>query len=695
MHESFKYGTPSMKLYSKIKGSVIVPTYKSIKLSPNPYTKTVSSTSWEEDYEKLRFETLSFVEKPYSKETFQYLQRSIENKLVPLSYEYVNLLELVFFHRYFNSKKKEDVLSFGAKMSYELDNDQSLEINIVDGIDMPEVLNNGWKLDDMYINISQFLYKGKLYRIMCEPWVAYYKSRNILYEHTVLNIYNKHKEYFESKNVYISPNSHLDYKLDIDRMNHDILFEKIEQLSLGDSLLYLTTSQFGNHTVTCVIRIHKKLKYKLDAICYFVDSNLFDIRDNKKEIEQLIVQRLSRGRFYKINYTFRILFPSVALNSFVSSNNLMDFFLPEGYCATIAIIFSSFFLQFFLNSPHVHRFDVEKVTQQVYNVCIGMIATPVDKHNFWFFFVKNYVFKTFLEHYELDSKKPLSLQRGVFSDAWSDIAETGFPAGYDLQLIFQQDQSRFEKLNDKEKLQITRLDINTVAVNSDSLNSNYFRMLYLINKYRMVQMFFGIVLYDEHTDFSVTDTFSRLDVDNNNVKYYVLRMNHVNHLLYSGSGNYLPRYKNWKRFVEIGMALQFSSLSGKEILTLTKHGMIQQIFPSGVIQHFTRFHIFGIKEEVRNRTREHVADDTDVQFILGTTPNRVPLMEPTTTETEEDYSMDLTGADIDDAIDSFKKISVSDRSLDSHRKPVFRKTMHSKKQNPTHRRSLSGKFTRR
>ena len=714
MHASFKYGYPTSKKhigesvfvpkylskshtpnsYIDEKQSLFVPNYLSKSHPPNSYIdektnitsatllKSPRASSWEEDYEKLRLETLSFVEMPYSDKVFEYLVRSIEYHIFHSSpcYEWLNLLQMVYLNRYF--KSANDSLKFGAKMSYELEKDKSLEIKKIKGIDLPDIIENGWKIDNVYIKISQLLYKEKIYKVFAEPWAAFYKSRSILYEHTVLSLYNQQRKNFESKNIYVSPSVHIDYDGDIDIMTHEIFFEKLKELPLKNTLLYLTTCSFGDHSVACIIEIRKRFEYIADATCYFIDSNTVDLRENIQAMEDVISKRM-RGHFRKIKYKFRILFAPVALNF-----GMRHMFEAEGICGTVAIIFVYFFLQCFLNYSDVQTLDVEHVARQVYSAGVGMINTPVDNSNLWACFIKNCVFKAFLEHYELDGNRPLDQQRGFLSDAWSDVTETGF----ELQLIYEQDQSRYSLLDETEKSEVNKL-FDTLVLDKDSLNFNFFKMMYLILKFQMCQMFFGIILYDENTDVSLSDTISSINVNDNNVKYYVMCMHHVFILLSISSGHNLIRYKNWRTFIKNGMDIFFSSLSGKETLILTRDKIIQQNVLFGT-KEYTRFHIFGIKEKIRNTTREH--ESTDVEIILGTTPThvQVPIKSHLTVPSNTDFT-DETETSTNETIDLFKKLDVSDRFHTSHQKHVFRKTMHSKKQNPTYRQSLSGKFTRR
>jgi len=589
-----------------------------IRVSKSHYSpKRDFSLKRNDDYKKLRLKTIKFLqETPIDLKRFKKLEEAIRyrllNDIVP-SYSYANLLEVIYIHRLLNTSKSVTA-SFGARISHELDDDSSLEIvSLPNGLEMPDILRNGWKLNYMTIKISPLLHNSRLYKIINDPWEGDMDYIRGLYEDIVINFYNRNSAAFEEKNVYVHPHAYFYSKglhIDTEGIRVNVL-PKIRELQETNEpnkfFFYIATCHYDEHIVTLIIHVERWRRIgegendgDVTATCYFIDSNTTTFIENEVNLYSSNIQA-EISECLRIPTFFLQHNPLEELN--IGEENMFSY---EGYCGVVAIIFINFMLQLLLDTEYFDS-NIMKIGRQLelkieklYDLCISMKNTYADEENhLWFYVIKNCAIKTFLSFFELDENKTLKQQHSYlgiwnFSSIFDDL-------GYSL--VKNADNWRYNIGHQKGKSQLNIRQL----ISSGQISTNYMKLAYRMLHSDCLPNFFGILLFDDDEQYtlnSIRNTIESIPVKDNRVKYYVINKDHRNYVFATGDSLCYDRWVNY--ILNEGMIVDFSSLSGKENLTMTKDGMLR----NGKL--YKNFHIIGINRLENIKKRKMYDDYKDV-----------------------------------------------------------------------------------
>jgi len=558
-----------------------------------------------DSYETLRLKTLEFINDPDFDE-FDRLERAIRRLVYrEISYSCAVLLELLYCCKYSYSKSKG--AGFGATISHELDHDDTL------AVDVESLLHGLKKLPrrvrdqtGLYAALVQSLYNGKIYRIVNDPWEASKENIEKMYRHFVLEFYREHRTHFENNRIYVHSNPNFfmffyDHPKKMDEVNLKKEFsQKIITLPVGQSFVYLTVCRYFKHMVTLIITVKKQSEELVLLHLYFVDNNMESnlAAENDKTTEELkteidlfilehIVIHEEIDTFLVTDH--KVIYPKESLNF-----GRLNRFMLDGYCAANSIVLVYVFLNFFADHNANEIIDnLDKMIDFVLDLCVSIKRTVVDEYDLWFYVIKNCILTTFIKEFDLNGNESLENQT-QYLDIWSD---TVFPRSYYTNEGWKRISDVYDQHSER-LVKRPRFTIPTPIFNN-FFNMYYVKLSYMIVQRQCLETLFGIVLFEDDDETSYTQTVST-PVYSNGVKYYVINRRHYNEMFSPEtpenemftpqSEHVFLEYGSWVKFVQAGMEVEFASLSGKELLTLTRDGMIS----NGNI--FRNFHIIGINK---------------------------------------------------------------------------------------------------
>jgi len=487
-----------------------------------------------------------------------------------------------------NDRSRYPGARFGATLSHGLKPEEGSILKLRPSIDLPDVIVNGWMIDKKRIKISPLLYNGNLYKIEIEPWIENNQYKHELYNDIVKDYYEEHRKLFEQKHVFVHPNMFLYFSWAPESYNNKCLSalkERIDSLRQKKSgcLIYLATCRCNQHVVTFILTV-KKTSQRMFAHCYY-----FGMDDSYDEWVSLKAMTCGISETIGIPIEYHEMYPKVSLNIEREKP-----FLHKNYSAVIACIFINFLLQYLLQCATMKEHaTMSHILKKVYKTCISMknIKTGYKK-DLWYYVVKNCAAAMFLKHYNLDGTKSLNDQSYRVVDVWSDslFPENFFDIAEMIRVSNSESEYRHKKLSSYYSQQ--RLFI---FDSEDQLNKNFLKLSYAVANFGCVETLFGIVLYEDDDTTSLIDTLSSA-VNDNRVNYYVISLEHYS-FMFGTKNERGYSYKDWLHYVtQTKMNILFAPLWGsdkldsKEILWLTKHGIIKQK------RMYTRFHIFGLKK---------------------------------------------------------------------------------------------------
>jgi len=541
-------------------------------------------------YETLRLQTLEFLKNPdFETRTFDRLEKSIKKLIYrDKSYPCAILLELLYCCKY--SYLENSSIGFGATISHELDTDESL---VVDGqLFLPQIL----ELDPLeYARVKRYelllplLYKGKIYKILNDPWLGWTNYSERLYNGFVLKFHEQNFDScFKNKRIYVHINSTI-YKflnattvIDSENIKNNFS-RRILELPKGKSFIYVTVCSLRGHEVTLVMRLKKQSEHVARLSLFFVENNVkgsfhYDnvqkTEQIKKDLYEHVLDHLRSMNVesIKLQTEHEIIYPENNLNFGIENR-----FAYDGYCLAVSIVLVYVILQYYLNYDIDQQFEkVDHICRTVQKECLAMKRVVIDDRNLWFFFVKSCILTMFIKHYDLNGDKALKDQR-AFLDIWSDKA---FPPSYYTNEGWERVNSVNESRSYSERYPFPTL------LNNNNLNLYYVKLSYMVVQDDCAEALFGIALCDET---SYTDTISK-PVNSNGVKYYVINRTHYDDMFSRQSEQNSLEYNRWVEYVRNGMEIEFASFSGKEMLTLTRDGIIR----NG--QLCQNFHFIGIRK---------------------------------------------------------------------------------------------------
>ena len=559
-------------------------------------------------YETLRSRTLEFLNNPdFDTRTFDSLEKSIKTLIYhDRCYPCAILLELLYCYKYSVSNPSMKS-GFGATISHELDTDETLVIDVMSfKQEIFDLRPLEWERIERYDMFLPLLYKGKIYKIVNDPWVGVWYYMERMYLDFFLKLYMENRSFFENKRVFVHPTTSI-VKFFIGSDIAEFESEKIAmyfvprvlELSVGQFFIYLTVCSYSDHTVTLVIKTVKESEDLVHLTLFFMDNNA---KGSSSERNKRVTKGISEGIHREVSDHLRsinielkthhkIIYPKEALN--IDYHNEFSY---DGYCAAVSIVLATSILQYFLyydiDNNYLYE-NVKTLCRVIHDAFLAMKRVVIDDYNLWFFFVKSCILTTFIKHYDLDGDKPLKDQE-AFLDIWSDEA---FPPSYytneGLERVNKVYDQRYELLDKESKSNIKHKPFPTL-INNENLNMYYVKLSYMVVQKDCTEALYGIVVYEYRDNTSYTETIST-PVNSNRVEYYVLKRKHYDYMFSPESEQNSSEYRKWTQlFVFNGMTVEFESLSGKDTVYLSRHG----IRVKG--QWYYKFDIIGIRKSALN-----------------------------------------------------------------------------------------------